>query len=41
MFKISSADYGAKDYNTVNRGMGYPELVIVTPTVVTHEEKDE
>ncbi len=30
-----------KGYNAVNRGLGYPDLVIVTPTVVTHEQKEE
>ncbi len=28
-----------KGYNAVNRRMGYIDLVIVTPTVVTHDEK--
>ena len=28
-----------KGYNAVNRRLGYIDLVIVTPTVVTHEEK--
>jgi hypothetical protein len=30
-----------KGYNIVNRGLGYPDLVIETPTVVTHEQKEE
>lgn len=28
-----------KGYNAVNRHLGYPDLVIVTPTVVTHEQE--
>jgi hypothetical protein len=28
-----------KAYNRVNLRLGYPELTIVTPTVVTHEDE--
>ncbi|HTV48372.1 MAG TPA: PIN domain-containing protein [Phycisphaerae bacterium] len=30
-----------RGYNGVNRKLGYPDLVIVTPTVVTHEQTGE